>query len=198
MKRLLLICILAVCALPLPAQEEEGLFTLERTFELPGVSAQEVHRRAKKVFSLLGPVSSTKYQFDADMYLHPVSEWGNFSYIGLNLISQKKEYRCYLTLYVEIVFGDGFYTARLGEVRGSAYRNTASFPCVVSNYNGFKADDIHEYDGYLHKKKKLAAAQMIKAFATTEFEKLLLEIEAVMKQPSAVPLEAFSLYEELW
>ena len=198
MKRLLLICILAVCALPLPAQEEEGLFTLERTFELPGVSAQEVQKRAKRWFDYRNEVSSTKHKFDDNMYLYPYSQWGIFSYIGVNITSRGKTYSCYPFLYIDIIFDDEAYTVKLRKVTTTAYKKVGLFRDFLDNFYGLKEDDSHEYDKFLRKKKMYQLSQDIKAFAAAEFEKMLLEIEAVMKQPSAVPLEAFSLYEKLW
>ena len=196
MKRLLLICILAICALPLPAQEEEGLFTLERTFELPGISAKEVQRRAKRWFSLTKEWSSTDYKFDGES-LYSYGEWRLFFYSGIDIQSGGKTYDCNLNFVLEIIFDDNRYTVELGELSAYAYKKRGLYKYIFWVHH-IKADDSHEYDKFLRKKKMYQLSQDIKAFAAAEFEKMLPEIEAVMKQPSAVPLEAFTLYEKLW
>lgn len=198
MKRFLIFCVLAVCALPLPAQEEEGLFTIERTFELPGIPAQEVQQRAKRWFDSRNKVSGTRHKFDENMRLYPYSQWGTFYYWGVDVQSGGKNYTCYPDLHIDIIFDDGIYTVKLSKVTTTAYKKVGLYRYFLSNFYGLKEDDSHEYDGFLRKKKMYQLSQDIKAFATAEFEKMLPEIEAVMKQPSAIPLEAFTFYEELW
>ena len=198
MKRLLLICILAVCALPLPAQEEEGLFTLERTFELPGISAKEVQRRAKRWFDSRNETNGTRYKFNEDRWIYPYSQSGIIEYIGIDIQSRGKTYSCYPFLYIDIIFDDGAYTVKLSKVTTTAYKKVGLRRYILSNFYGLKEDDSHEYDKFFRKKKMYQLSQDIKAFAAEEFEKMLPEIEAVMKLPSAIPLESFSLYEKLW
>ena len=198
MKRFLLVCVLAVCALPLPAQEDEGLFTLERTFELPGVSVSEMARRSGRWFESKNTSSITMHRFDDRMFLHPYSQSSIIMYVGRDISSRGKIYRCSPFLYIDIIFGDGAYTVKLRKVTTTAYKKVGLFRDFLDNFYGLKEDDSHEYDGFFRKKKMYQLSQDIKAFAAAEFEKMLPEIEAVMKQPSARTLEAFSFYEELW
>ena len=158
------------------------MFTIERTFELPGVSESEMQQRARTWFYTRNTVSSTQHKFDENMRLYPYSQWSSLDYIGVNIHSQGRTYRCYLDMHMEIVFENGAYTVRMYQVCGSAYREKGLFRCILTS-RGLKDDDRHEYDGYLHKKEKYALVQDIKAFATAEFEKMLPEIEAEMKRP---------------
>ena len=191
MKRFLIVCVLAVCALPLPAQEDEGLFTIERTFPIPGISAYDMRIRADSWFYRNTGVSSMDmYRFDENMHLDAYGQSGIVRYVGVDIQSMGKTYRCYLTLYTDVMFDKGFCTVKVSDISVNGWKKRGICRLILDG--SMKADESQAYDTFVRKKKMRALSRDIKVFVAAEFEKIFSSLEAAIKKDEPV----FFIFQE--